>query len=104
MKISKVPMALIEGEPPWYHQMVPENGTLVERWVQYEEGDLPEEEPEDEPEEVNEPNIIYKSNCPSLIPPWYFCMGCNYRLGLGYVYCPMCGIKLNWDTILEQGK
>lgn len=46
MKISTVPMALREGEPPWYHEMVPENGKWVERWVQYEEGDLPEEEPE----------------------------------------------------------
>ena len=104
MKISTVPMALIEGEPPWYHRMVLENGTWVERWVQYEEGDLPEEETEDEPEKVNEPNIIYKSHCPSLIAPWYFCVGCDYRLGLDHVYCPKCGTKLNWDTILEQGK
>ena len=54
--------------------------------------------------ENRKPNIIYKSYCPSLIPPWYFCMGCDYRLSLDHVYCPKCGTKLNWDTILEQVK
>lgn len=107
MKISKVPMVLTEGEPPWYHQMYLEDGKLAERWVQYEEGDMPEEEPEEMEEgeegeeETNEPNIIYKSNCPSLFTPWYFCVKCNKRLGLDNIYCPGCGEKKNWENIKE---
>lgn len=57
MKISTVPMALREGEPPWYHQIVFENGKWVERWVQYEEGDEPEEEKEEKPEEESKKRV-----------------------------------------------
>ena len=46
MKISKTPMALAEGEPPWYHQIHLEDGKWVERWVQYEEGEMTEEDDE----------------------------------------------------------
>ena len=94
MKISKVPMALKEGEAPWYHKICLEDGKWVERWVQYEEGDPPEED---------EPNIIFKSNCPSLIPPWYYCKTCNYRLSLDFVYCPKCGTALDWEHVEEEG-
>ena len=59
---------------------------------------------ETKPEEMNEPNIIYKSQCPSLIPPWYFCMKCNKRLGMDNVYCPGCGEKKNWENIKEDGE
>ena len=46
-------------------------------------------------------SIIYKSRCPSLFPPWYYCMKCDYRLSLDHVYCPKCGAKLNWDEVKE---
>ena len=48
-----------------------------------------------------EPNITYKSKCPLLFQPWYFCMKCDYRLSLDYVYCPKCGTKLNWENVKE---
>lgn len=44
-------------------------------------------------------NIIFKSRCPELFPPWYFCMKCDYRLSLDHVYCPNCGKKLNWNNV-----
>ena len=44
MKISKVPMGLTEGSPPWYHRVAFENGAWTDVWVQYEEGGVTENE------------------------------------------------------------
>lgn len=105
MKISTVPMALIEGEPHWYHEIVPENGKWVERWVQYEEGDLPEEADIKEAWDGQEPetDTYYMEGKEEYYDYETVCKACGTRF-MAYKddkewervrnFCPGCGKKL----------
>ena len=40
---------------------------------------------------------VYQSYSLVLEAPWYYCVSCDERLGVGSNFCPKCGAALDWD-------